>query len=428
MPHDRIRALYCDHLNLARGKYLPGGRHGAFAARFCRGTYGVTFDKDLIDAPGAGVTEGLPDMEAVFQAAELRPGWEPRTQVVVGDLHASDGTPLPMCGRGALRRAVAAWQALGYTPMLGLEMEAYAFSAQPDGSLQPYRTPGAHVYGTGRLADPAGFTDAIWARAEQCGFPIESMHSEYDAPQFEFTLRYDEALKAVDDHFLFRLMARETALEHGIVLTFLPKPIRAQGGSGLHLNFSLRDGQGRNAISGGCDAAHLNALTRGCIAGLMHHHAGMAALVAPTVNSYWRLKPASMSGYWQNWAVDHRGVTTRVSAEGGAAARLEHRMGDGGANPYTLAATVLQAARLGVVRDYPLPPAETGDGFSAVDAKAGVADSLAGALDALAADTVLAEAVGAQLVANHLAIRRDEVGKTAGLDDTALRDFYIHYL
>jgi len=56
-------------------------------------------------------------------------------------------------------------------------------------------------------------------------------------------------------------------------------------------------------------------LAKGCVAGLMHHHRGMAGLVAPTVNSYERLKPASLSGYWRNWGIDHRGVTTRLSAE-----------------------------------------------------------------------------------------------------------------
>jgi len=73
------------------------------------------------------------------------------------------------------------------------------------------------------------------------------------------------------------------------------------------------------------------------------------------------LKPASLSGYWRNWAVDHRGVTTRLSAETGDRSRIEHRMGDGAANPYTAVAVVLQAARLGLAGGHELPPAETGD-------------------------------------------------------------------
>lgn len=425
----RLRLLFCDHLNLARGKYLSASKASEDgAARFCRSTFGVTYDKDLIPAPGAEVTNGLPDMEAHYLAQDVRTGWEPDTQVVVASLNAADGSPLPLCGRRALQRAVADWEALGYTPMVGVELEAYAFEIQPDGSLAPYRTPGAHVYSTGPLSDPKGFTDAIWRRAVAAGFRMDSMHSEFDAPQFEFTLTFDHALKAVDDIFLFRLLARETALEHGIVLTFLPKPMLNQGGSGVHVNFSLRDRAGRNLISGGHDAQGLNALTRGCIAGLMRHHRSMAALVAPTVNSYRRLQPASMAGYWQNWGVDHRGVTVRVSAESGASARLEHRMGDGGANPYTLVATVLQAARLGFVNDEALPPMEGGDGFVSTEATVGVPDGLSAALDALEADTALTEAVGAGLVANHIAIKRNELEKTAGLESSAERDFYIRYL
>ena len=73
--------------------------------------------------------------------------------------------------------------------------------------------------------DPAGLTDAIWARAAAVGLPLESVNGEYDNGQFEMTLRFDDALKACDDAFLFRLMARELAFEKGYILTFMPKPI-----------------------------------------------------------------------------------------------------------------------------------------------------------------------------------------------------------
>lgn len=429
MSKDRLRVLFCDHLNVARGKYLPAWKIGDGATRFCRGTFGVTYDMGLIPAPGAMMLEGLPDMEVIYRADEIRAGWEGATRIVVGDLHASDGTPLPMCGRGALKRAIADWRALGYEAMVGIELEAFAFQIEPDGTLKPYDTPGAAVYSTGVFADPRGFTDAIWNTAEAAGFRIDSMNTEFDAPQYEFTLTYDTALKAIDDIFLFRLMAREVAFRHGIVLTFLPKPIAAKGGSGVHVNFSLRDGAGGNAIVGGtADPAQLNALTRGCIAGLLHHHRGLAGLLAPCANSYDRLKPASLSGYWCNWGVDHRGVTTRISAETGAAARLEHRMGDGAANPYTLTAAVLQAARLGMVNNHALPPAETGDCFETKDATVGVPDNLGAALEALEADAALVEAVGELLVANHVAVKREEIVRTSALAPEAVPGYYIRHL
>ncbi|MEP1520186.1 MAG: glutamine synthetase, partial [Ascidiaceihabitans sp.] len=173
---------------------------------------------------------------------------------------------------------------------------------------------------------------------------------------------------------------------------------------------------------------HLSDLAQGCISGLVHHHKGLAGLLAPTALSYKRLQPASLSGYWKNWGGDHRNVTTRVTEEGGAKTRLEHRMADASANPYTAVAAVLQAARLGVKESYPLPARETGDGFEVTDASDGVAADLNCAMDDLEADSALGGAVGQGLVDNHVFMRRAEVEKTASLDDAALRDFYVHYI
>ena len=267
---DRLRALWLDHLSILRGKYLPGSKIGTGETRFCRSTYGVHYDKDLLDAPGAMMKEGLPDMELRWRAEDIRDGWEASTQIVIGDLYDQDGVPLDLCGRQALKRAIAAWEERGLTPMVGIELECFALMANEIGRLVPYDAPGGVVYGTGPFTDPLRFTDDIWERAEKLGFNLEMMTGEYDSPQFEFTLTFDEALKHVDDIVLFRQMAREVALEHGLVLTFMPKPIAEAGGSGMHINYSFRDRSGGNALDngpvGGPD--HMNELARGCISGL----------------------------------------------------------------------------------------------------------------------------------------------------------------
>jgi glutamine synthetase len=135
-----------------------------------------------------------------------------------------------------------------------------------------------------------------------------------------------------------------------------------------------------------------------------------------------------MSGYWCNWGGDHRGVTVRVSEEGGPKTRLEHRMADASCNPYTALAALLQAARLGVEQSYPLPPLEAGDCFDRIDAGHGVAASLAEAMDDLQADTALCSALGSEITEHHIFMKRIEVDKTAGLEGAALRDYYIWYV
>lgn len=427
---DRLRAVFCDHLSIMRGKYLPHSKIGDDSTRFCRSLFGTHYDRDLLNAPGAMTYEGLPDMELVWRHDDIRDSWDPATKIVLGDLYDDAGAPLPLCPRGALKRAVASWEKHGLTPKIGIELEAFALQADDRGVLVPYDAPGGVVYGTGPFADPMRFNDRIWEMADQLGFSLDMITAEFDSPQFEYTLTFDDAVKAVDDIVLFRLMAREIALEYGIVLTFLPKPIAEAGGSGMHVNFSFLDQAGGNALSSGPRGGpeHMNDLARGCLAGLLHHHKGLAGLIAPTAGSYLRLQPGSLSGYWQNWGGDHRNVTTRISSEGGTKARLEHRMADASANPYTAVAAVLHAARLGVENNHSLPPIETGDGFESTDARHGTALTLEHAVGDLEKDTALSQAVGAELVANHVFMKRKEVRKTRDLEGDALRDFYVYFV
>src|SRR5690606_668320 len=145
-------------------------------------------------APGGGLLEGLPDMELVFDPDNLRKGWEAGTSIALAEIRRGE-EDFPLCGRSALKRAIAAWRAKGLDPMVGIEMEAYVFQRGSDGGWVPYDTPGAFVYGTGPFSDPAGLIDEIWAMAAECDLPIESINAEYDAPQFELTLHYADALK-----------------------------------------------------------------------------------------------------------------------------------------------------------------------------------------------------------------------------------------
>ena len=125
--------------------------------------------------------------------------------------------------------------------------------------------------------------DDIWEMASHCDIPIESMNGEFDNGQFELTLRFNEPIKACDDAFLLRMMAREIALKKDLLITFLPKPIPDRGGSGLHVNFSFADKSGQNVIA---PNGSLSKVAQQSIAGLVHHHEGLSGLLAPTVNSY----------------------------------------------------------------------------------------------------------------------------------------------
>lgn len=426
-PIDRVRVLFADQLNLARGKYLPRQVAEKGEARFCLGTFAVTYSRQLVPAPHAGLLDGLPDMVAVFDPDQLRPGWEPGTRIAIADLQL-EKQPAPLCGRSALKKAILDWQRHGLTPMIGLEAEAYVFQRGEDGGWVRYDTPGAFVYGTGPFTDPEGLMDDIWQGALECGLPVESINGEFDPPQFELAMRYDNALKACDDFFLFRQMARETLFRRGYLLSFMPKPVADLAGTGMHINLSFADKEGRNVFAGATERGALSDLVRGSIAGMLAHHEALGAILAPTVNSYARLKPKSLAGYWANWGHDHRSVAVRVSAETGAAARIEHRTGDCAASPYLAVAALLQAARLGFEGRYQLAGPEEADGLENVSTDRHIAASLTDSLDLLAADSRLVDEIGRPLIENYVCIKRAEAEELKDKSEAEIFSYYAPFI
>lgn len=405
--YDRLRVLWPDHLGIPRGKYLPEAlaHKGTY---HCVSTFALGYDRSMVPAPGSFLLEGLRDTLSTFDPAQVHPGWEDdRTGVVVGHLEM-DGEPYPWSARCALQRAIADWEALGYTPKVGLELEAYVFEPDGQGGFRPWNTPHSFVYATGRLADPIGLIDDIMRTAESSGFNIESINAEFDEGQFELTLVYDDALTAADDAFLFKVLARETAMKHGLDLTFMGKPFTGVSGSGVHVNFSLAEGDGNNAMADASAPDGLSELTKSCLAGVVEHHQAMTALCAPTVNAYRRLQPGELNGYWANWGYDHRCAGNRIPDGRGSATRIESRLSDGSVNIHTGVAAVLQAARLGLVNKLDCPDPLTTDGFEEINTEVCSAPSLAVALEHLRADEEFCAALGTDLVENFLVIKEAE--------------------
>ncbi len=404
-PYERLRLLWPDHLGLARGKYLPG--HTKSETGHCIALFTLGFDREMIPHDGGMFWEGLPDVEARFEDSDSRPGWEPDTSVVIPEI-TRKGEAVALTPRNVLRSAIEAWESHDMQPMVGIELEAYLFEPDGDGGWQPISTPGAYVYGTGMAVDPKGVIDEIMRISHKVGIPLESVNSEYDNGQFELTLAYRDAMTAADDAFLFKVMAKEIAARHGHMLTFMGKPITDRGGSGLHVNLSMADGEGNNLLVDEDSDDGLSEIARQLTAGMLKHHVGMAALMAPTVNAYKRLKPGSLCGYWANWGYDHRGVTVRVPPARGGATRLEHRMGDGAVSPHQAVATVLTAARLGYEKGYELPEVETKDCIENASTDIVTPPTLRDALDALEADSDLVQAFSPAYVDGFVTVKRAE--------------------
>lgn len=416
----RLRLLYPDLHGLERGKYILGDWEEAGGAAFCIGVYPLTLDREILPIPGLQFDIGLPDVEARLDRDTLRPGWEEDTVVGLASVEFR-GRSLSVDPRHVLRRAVEPWEALGLVPQLACELEFYVLEPDGQGGWRSIDTPGARVYGTGMAVDPSGVVDEMVRTAEASGFPVEMWGSEYDSAQFELNLQYKEALPACDDGFLFRLLTREVAARRGFRCTYLGRPFGDRGGSGLHLNMSFRGNDGSNALEDPSAPDGLSTLARRCIAGMLAHHLGLAAICAPHVNAYKRLQPDMLNGYWANWGYDDRTVGIRIPPGRGARTRLEHRTPDAAANPYLVAAALLHAARMGVEEELePPPPQQPGE---PPNTDVHIPATLEEALDLLEADPSLCDALGTEVVTAFTMLKRAEWERYAkAVEDTGTTD------
>ena len=414
---DRIRVLWPDHLGLARGKYLPthlaakGSGHAA-------AVFSLQYNREFAPAPGSFIDAGFPDLHATMDPDSLRQGWDDEhTGVAVADL-TMNHEEYRYSSRHVLRQAIADWADLGFHPKIGIELEGYVM--EPDETSptgwKPWNTPGSFVYGTGPTVDPVGLLDDIMRTASRSGISVESINAEFDNAQFEMTLEYDDALKAADDAFLFRVLARERAMAHGLRMTFMGQPIDDLAGSGVHVNFSFLDADGNNPLADDSSSSNgaeneLSTLAHQCLAGLCKHHQAMSALLAPTVNAYRRVVMGGFAGVRASWGYDHRAVGNRVPPPRGAGTRIENRTADGSVSIHLAVAAVLQAARLGVTEELECPGPETGDGFENPVTDVLCGQSLPEALRLLEANETFVKALGPELVANYVFIKDIEWGR-----------------
>ncbi len=404
--------MWCDLNGLSHGRYIPErrlGEHGHHAVT----TLTMSTDRDILPVEGYSADVGFPDLSTVPLPSTRRTGWEVDTDVVMADLEFQ-GEPLALGPRNALKRVVDAWRALGYEPQLGFEMEFYVM--QPDasspGGFGPLDNPSHRVYGVGTGADTTGLLFDMFDAAENADLDLEGMMGEFHPGQMELNMKYGLALDAADRAFICKEMTRELAAAKGYKITYMGRPFAHFVGSGLHINFSLVpiDG-GANSFDDPTAEHGVSSLARQCMGGLIAHHEGLAAMSAPLVNSYKRLVPGLIAGYWANWGLDNRMSTFRVPGERGSSTRIENRMPCASANPYLAAAVMLNAALIGVAEGLDCGAPQEGDGDADPNTDRHTPHDLAEALDALEADSVLCEAMGADLVRAFLAIRRDELAK-----------------
>jgi glutamine synthetase len=224
-----------------------------------------------------------------------------------------------------------------------------------------------------------------------CGIEVECHHHEAaTGGQCEIDQKYDALVKSADNMMLYKNIVRNVAFEHGRTATFMPKPLWDDNGSGMHTNQSIwKDGE---PLFAGDQYAGLSETALYYIGGLLKHSAALAAICAPTTNSYKRLVPGFEAPVNLAYSRRNRSAACRIPMYSANAPgkRVELRYPDPSCNPYLAFSAMLMAGLDGIQNKtdpgepldhdiYDLSP----DELSHVPA---LPSSLEGALDALEKD------------------------------------------
>jgi glutamine synthetase len=187
-------------------------------------------------------------------------------------------------------------------------------------------------------------------------------HEVASSGQIEINFMHSTPTKAADNVQTYKDIVRSAAKKHGKVANFMPKPIyddsnprssEADNGSGMHVSVSLWSG-GSNIFYDPDDRyAELSQIGRYFIGGVLNHASSLAALVAPTVNSYHRLVPGFEAPAYAAWSKGNRSAVLRIPVNErntGKSKRIEFRAPDPSSNPY-LAFSAIVAAGLDGIRE-----------------------------------------------------------------------------
>ena len=329
---------------------------------FVRGANG-----DFYDVLGYGTEDGDPDC-----AVQLVPGtlkrcpWSrsPKAQALVTATHAAD--PNPTEARHVLRCVLDDLRADGFVPMVAFEYEFYLFDAarRAAGELTPAINPYAQVpdraqmASIDRLVDFDGVLDDVVSAAKIQGIRTGVLSAELGPGQFELNLHHHaDALYAADEAVTFKHLVKQVAKRHGMLASFMAKPMAYEVGTGLHMHISLPDLSGQNVFGSG--AEHTDTLLHG-IGGLMETMPACMAIYAPNRNSFKRFRAENCATVSRSWGHENRTAAFRVPLCQPGQWRVEVRVPGADANPYLVMAAALASIHHGVKNTLdPGPSVET---------------------------------------------------------------------
>ncbi len=267
----------------------------------------------------------------------------------LADIRTPDGKPWSCCPRNFLRRAVEDLQREAGLQVFSAFEQEFVYTGV---DARPGTTYGYDAY---RHQGPFG--EAFVSAIRRAGVKPDSFLPEYAPRQYEVTVAPTAGIRAADEAVIVREMARAVAFRLGHRVTFTPVVDLDAVGNGTHIHFSLWDAARQPVMHDPSRPYGLSEVAEPFVAGILHHLPALAALTAPSIVSYLRLRPNRWAPVWTNLADRDRGASLRVCAvfdmaleDAAHQFNVEFRVSDATASPYMALGAVVHAGVDGIRR------------------------------------------------------------------------------
>jgi len=267
----------------------------------------------------------------------------------------------------------------------------------------------------------------------EMGLPCDKHHHEVAAAQHELGLTFGTLTTTADRMQIYKYVCHNVAQAYGKTVTFMPKPIKEDNGSGMHTHLSIW--QGSTPLFAGNGYAGLSDTCLYFIGGIIKHAKAINAFTNPTTNSYKRLVPGYEAPVLLAYSARNRSASCRIPYGAGAKAkRVEVRFPDAMANPYLAYAALFMAGLDGIQNRihpgeamdknlYDLPPAELAEVPT-------VCGSLREALENLAADhdfLLKGDVFSKDQIESYIELKMEDVARWEMTPSPVEFDMYYSY-
>ncbi|MGI9390497.1 MAG: glutamine synthetase family protein [Boseongicola sp.] len=342
-------------------------------------------------------------------------------------MYTDAGEPFEGDPRHALAKVLSRFSERGWQVVAATELEFYLVDDSGE-TLGPPASPrsgkprhGGEVLSLEALDAFDGFFTELYDACEAMGIPAETAISESGVGQYEINLTHGPAMKAADDAWLFKLLAKGLARKHEFATSFMAKPYPKFPGTGMHIHFSVVDESGENVFNNGGEKGSDELLyaVGGCLAAMKDQ----TLIFAPHGNSYERLVPGAHAPTGVGWAYENRTAAIRIPGGPPIARRIEHRVAGGDINPYLMLAAVLGAAITGI-EDKIVPPQPIKGNAYARQLDQLPAD-WAEAIQVFEDSALIPRIFSAELIRNLILTKRQELSIYAELSPQERIDLYL---